>query len=278
MQLSDTIAALIRGWYVMAIGLLVTAVVGWTVYQMVPTKYEASGSLLLMPSEATVGVEGNPFLSLNGMVDARDVLLRRADSKDNRANVLDQVKDSDYTIGADPTTLSPIVAIQAQSRTPEAAISLLNAVLLTVDQHLNSMQNELGVPAHRKIKTRVLVADQSAAPNTKSQLRAAIATVAGGIVGTFILTGLLDGILTRRHQRMAQNALPESEQPEPTTSETTSHQTASDGAHPAPDPHSATVSSSREVEPRHAASLPDKKNGRSAPVDHVRLRVPDDSQ
>ena len=122
MQLSDTIAALIRGWYVMAIGLLVTAVVGWTVYQMVPTKYEASGSLLLMPSEATVGVEGNPFLSLNGMVDARDVLLRRADSKDNRANVLDQVKDSDYTIGADPTTLSPIVAIQAQSRPPEAAI------------------------------------------------------------------------------------------------------------------------------------------------------------
>lgn len=278
MQLSDTIAALIRGWYVMVTGLLVTAVVGWTVYQVVPTKYEASGSLLLMPSEATVGVEGNPFLSLNGMVDARDVLLRRADSKDNRANVLDQAKDSDYTIGADPTTLSPIVAIQAQARTPEAAISLLTSVLVNVDQHLNTMQTELDVPANRKIKTRVLVADQSAAPNTKSQLRAAIATVAGGIVGTFILTGLLEGILTRRHQRRARNALPETEEPEPTTGGTTSHQRDSDGAHSAPDPDSATVSSSHGVEPRHAASLPDKKNGRSAPIDLVRLRVPDGSE
>lgn len=201
MQLSDTIAILTRRWYVLLIGLCLTAVVGWSAYQAVPTKYEATGSLLLMPSTDTVGTEGNPYLYLNGMTDARDVLLLRSGSTENREAVIGDHAETDYTLTSDPTTQSPIVSAVAQSSTPEAAMAVMDAALNNVRQNLRTMQDELELPEGQRLSARLLVLDESATPSRTTAWRVAIMAGGIGVLGTLMMTGLIDNALLRRRER-----------------------------------------------------------------------------
>lgn len=201
MELSDTLRTLLRRWYILLLGLLMTAGLGWAVYRAVPTTYEATGSILLMPSETMVGKDGNPYLYLGGMRDVLDVLVRRSDSEQVREATLSRFEGADYSVAPDATTQSPIVVVTVETASPENSVALLQVVMTTVGNNLGAMQDELALPELKRIRIRELVVDASATANTGTARQAAIATVGAGFVGTLLLTGYVDGLLVRRRAR-----------------------------------------------------------------------------
>ncbi|MGC5628595.1 hypothetical protein ACPYO6_10165 [Georgenia sp. Z1344] len=201
MQLSDTIATLLRRWYVLLLGLCLTAAGGWYAYRSIPTTYEATGSLLLMPSTDTVGAEGNPYLYLNGMIDARDVLLRRAGSTENYTSVVAEHPGTAYTLGSDPTTQSPIVTVAVEGATPEDALAVMHGALENVEENLDAMQDEVGLPDGQRLGASPLVLADSATASRTAAARLAIVVLGAGGLGTLLVAGLVDGALMRRRER-----------------------------------------------------------------------------
>ncbi|MCW2530013.1 MAG: hypothetical protein JWM76_4873, partial [Pseudonocardiales bacterium] len=54
---------MLRRWYLTFVGVLVTAALCAAAIVLVPAKYQASASLLLLPPKTAVGNGGNPYLS-----------------------------------------------------------------------------------------------------------------------------------------------------------------------------------------------------------------------
>lgn len=201
MQLSESLATLARRWYLVFLGLLVTVGLGWAAFQSVPPTYKATGSILLMPAEETVGTEGNPYLFLGGMGDALDVMIRRSNATEVREPLLDQFPGGDYTVVRDHTTASPIAVVQAEAPTADAAEALLIAGISTAHSNLAAMQDDQDVSSETRIQARDLVVDDEATADTKLPLQLALVVIAAGVVGTLMVTGFLDGLLTRRKER-----------------------------------------------------------------------------
>lgn len=211
MQMVDTVRSIFRRWYVFLTGLLLTLAMGWAVYQVVPSTYEANGTAVLMPSQATVGEEGNPFLYLGGMTNAVDVMIRRTNDPQIREQLEEQFPDAELTISRDLTTDSPITVVNVQAPDPESAIALRDIGLNLAEQNLETMQNELNLPSDLRISMRSVVVENVAEEDTRVPLRLSLVVLAGGLVATFLLTGMIDGALTRRKLKADQPNRPKPE-------------------------------------------------------------------
>lgn len=66
MYLRDLVASMIRRWYFIVTGVLLTGVLGFLAFSFVPVTYQASGSVLLLPPKSSVGARGNPSCTSAG--------------------------------------------------------------------------------------------------------------------------------------------------------------------------------------------------------------------
>lgn len=203
MRMNETLKSIARRWYVVLVGLMLTAAMGWVVNDRVPTSFEATGSLLLMPPAVTVGTDGNPYLYLGGMSQALDVLVRRASAPEVQQGVIDKYPSSTYTVQADRTTTSPIILVTADAPTGTAALDTMNAALASVESTLNVMQNESDVKKGMRVVGQNLVLDTKATAKTKTRMQLLIAVVGVGGVGTLLLAGVIDGWVLQRRERRA---------------------------------------------------------------------------
>lgn len=214
MRLRETVGAMIRRWYIMLLGLLLTAGLSWIVQERVPVTYQATGSQVLMPPSATVGTEGNPYLYLGGMSQALDVLIRHATAVEVVTPVLENFPQTNYSVEADRSTSGSILVVTAQGPTPEETLDVLHAAMDEVPAALKAMQDELAISDKLRINVRTVVVDRQATKDDQSQMRLTILAAGGGIVGTIVLTAMVDGLLIgrsrARHADGEQGARPES--------------------------------------------------------------------
>lgn len=202
MRLKELIKSLVRRWYVVLAGLLLTGSMCALVYNKVPATYEASGSLVLMPPSATVGEKGNPYLYLVGMSQALDVLTRRANAAEVRNPVLAKFPGMTYSVDADRSTSGAVVLVKVSGPSPSAAMGGLKAALATVPATLTAMQDELSVAEFSRIGLKTIVVAPEASKENKAQLQLIIVTAGVGVVGAVLLARTLDGlILAKRIER-----------------------------------------------------------------------------
>jgi len=203
--LRDLTAGLRRRWYLVIIGVLLSGVLAAYVYSVVPARYEARASLLLLPSEAwteMIGVD-NPYLSLTGMGPALDVLTRRVDADVVRLPVERRFPDTEYVISADSTTSGPIVLVETTGPSGDLALNVLERVRSEVEDSLVAMQADLDIPADSQIDVVDVFVDRKAVIDTSPLLRLSLAAGIGGVLLTIILTGLIDGLFVNRRARAA---------------------------------------------------------------------------
>lgn len=206
MELNDTLRVMVRRWYVLLLGLALSAGLGWVVHVSVPTSYEADTSILLMPAETVVDEEvGNPYLYMGGMADALDVLVIRAGAEQVRADVLDDFPGADYTIGSHPTTPTPIVDVTAEGASGEESLALMQAATASVIETLDVMQDELGLPDAARIRPAELTVDPVATELTGQANKAAVAAVGAGVLVTLMMTALVDGVVARRSRNRSRS-------------------------------------------------------------------------
>lgn len=203
MRLTETLKSLGRRWYVVLLGLAITASAGMLISDKVPVTYAATGSILLMPPDETVGDRGNPYLYLGGLNTALDVLVRRANSIEVSGPLMELHPGSTYTVEPDRTTSSAIVLVTAEAGTSDAAFTLRDEAMATVMTTLDLMQDEANVENVMRLHGQDLVIDKKSVPKTKTRLQLILVAVGGGIVGTLLLAGVVDGwIIERRHRRL----------------------------------------------------------------------------
>lgn len=258
MQLKELTRSLAHRWYVVLTGLLLTAGMCLVVYNKVPATFEASGSLVLMPPSATVGDSGNPYLYLVGMSQALDVLTRRANAAEVRNPVLEKFPGTTYSVDADRSTSGAVVLVKATGPNPSAAMGGLKAALATVPATLKAMQDEVSIPDYSRINLKTIVVAPESTKNNKTQLQLIVVTAGAGLVGTVLLTRMLDGLLVSRRIAAGEPDLSTLETPAGTTDAPLRRRQRRSGSSKAPEPQRVSLNAGAEAseKPIVSASLP----------------------
>jgi hypothetical protein len=201
MYLRDLGASLLRRWYLVILGLILTVGACFATVKLVPPTYEAQATVLLLPPTKTVGEGGNPYLFLGALNQALDILVRTVNTDSARAPLEEQFPDVSFAAERDGTTSAPIMVIKSVGDTPNETVLALSVLLDSVPPKLAALQDPLAVPVDSRISSTNLAADDSATKDTKSQTRALVAMGAVCLTLTILLTGLLDRALASRRLR-----------------------------------------------------------------------------
>ena len=193
-----------RRWYLVLALAVLTVGATFVVAQRVGETYEATGTVLVFPPSQTEGPTGdmseeNPYLSLGGVGQARDVVVRALTSKEvGDAFGEDYPAGTTFEIVPDYTNSAPIILFTVEAATPDVATEALSSLVDRVPVELEKLQADLDLPAAQRVTSVVLTRDESPTATKKAMIRSALMTMAalGGL--GLLLIALVDGWLTRR--------------------------------------------------------------------------------
>jgi len=166
---------------VLLLGLAVTGILLWVAAAKLPPKYEASASLMLLPGNGNIPVGANPFLYLGGLSQARDVLVKAANSDQTREELLRSRPSLDYMVQVDPTASAPIMLITSIGSDPEAVLELRDDLLKELPRALKRFQDDAKTPSRSRIDSMVLGVEADAYHDVKSEVRTLLAVAALGL-------------------------------------------------------------------------------------------------
>jgi len=215
MQVQKILKSLIRRWFIVVLGLAVTAGACFYLQQNAPDNYKAQASLVLLPSTKSVGEAGNPYLGLGGMSEALDILTRKMSSEEFKETIREQSGASTFTAEADKGTSGAILLITASSGDADQALKILDSVMNQAPVALTELQDVLNVPTTSRISTMKLLEDSKAVPEVKARTQLLLVTAAGGVAFSIMITVLIDGLLLSRKQRKSQEPTDKPAGPKP---------------------------------------------------------------
>lgn len=207
MKLNSFWVALLRRWYLtvggvmLAFGITVLAVV------RIGPNYEAEGSVLLLPPAATTQADsvdsgpGNPYLNLNGLSQARDVVLRSMKSRASMDALTTREPRAAYEFTPDYTTSAPVVVIDVTSHSAAVSTAGLEAAMEAVPQTLRSMQAGLKLQQASFITSKQLSKDNVPKLVRSGQVRTGIVVGVGVLTLSLLSLALVDGYLESRERR-----------------------------------------------------------------------------
>lgn len=205
MGLSRILGVLKRRWYVLVIGLLLSAGLGLLGVRISPPVYLAQGTILLLPSKEQLNAGGrNPFLHLDGLTGPAGIVIVRLDSDQNRAAIEAVSPTADYLVEPDPAMRGPGILVSVTDRTAEGALATLDFVLDTVTDTLREVQAERSVPSSATVGSMRLVVDIEPEREINGTLRLAVAGVGGGLVLTAAAMVAIDVLMLRRRAKRSQ--------------------------------------------------------------------------
>lgn len=201
MFLRDLYASVKRRWYVMVVGLLLTAAASVYGYQEAPVKYEASGSVALIPPPTAVISGDNPFLYMGGLEQALGVLTVKLNSPAVQRPIAETYPDVQYTTTRDSSTNGPIVLISVTGSSSEDTLGALRYVLDAVPDTLASLQDALDLSPGARMTSMPLAMDEQAEVSDSTRTRMLLALAALGSAGSLLVAGQFDKVILRRRAR-----------------------------------------------------------------------------
>lgn len=221
MRIKDFWTTLVRRWYIALIALFLAIAGTFYIVQKVGPTYEAEGSVLVFPPVATVQREtelqtqGNPYLVLGGVSQARDIVIRALTSKATQEELANEYPDSSFEATPDFTNSAPIILITTKASSSDQAVAALAAVMDRVPSILVDLQSGLDLPTEAQITSRPLVADPSPDPVYSTQIRAGLVAGVAALGLGLLFVGLLDGLLAGRATKKRPKKQDDSKPPGP---------------------------------------------------------------
>ena len=194
----DVIRALGRRWYLVAVGLVLTAAMVAGGYVTSPPKYNASALVLMLPAKGDVGNGGNPFLMLDGLEQPAGIVAAYFSSEPSREEVERVSPDAEYEVGIDDSTRGPVLAVDVTDTSPQAALQTLDFLLLRIPEELSSLQQQVDARGSAVVTSMPLSVDTQAKIDARGTIRTMIAALVVGLVGTVVVSCTLDAFLLRR--------------------------------------------------------------------------------
>jgi len=200
-------------WYLVLALAALAGSATYLVYDRVGPTYEATGTSLVFPPSQTPGPtgdtsQGNPYLTLGGVNQARDVLVRALTSKAVGDEFGQRFPGTTFEVVPDYTNSAPIILFTIEAKTPGDAVAALQDLMGRVPVELDALQEGLDLGEQEKVTSVALTQDQSPTTTHKAQLRGAILVAAMLIGAGLLMIALVDGILSggRRRRQQADDA------------------------------------------------------------------------
>ncbi len=204
MGVREVFAGLGRRWYVLIIGLALTAGGGWYVYQQTPSDYTARSLVLLLPPVNTVdNTSSNPFLQLGGLDLTARVLVATYSGTAFQDEIAERAPDAEVQVSMDESTQGGVVAVDVKNRGEQQTLDLLDDVTDTVSQRLDGLQSEVGVETKDVVGSMLLAKDTEAKADYQSLIRILVIVIGGGLAVTAALALVLDVLLRRRRNGLS---------------------------------------------------------------------------
>jgi hypothetical protein len=176
----------------------------YVVTQRVGKTYEATGTVLVYPPSQSSMPDGsstqeNPYLTLSGVNQARDVVVRALTSK----KVSDEFGET-YPLGTsfeivpDYTNSAPIILFTVEASDPKVATDALESLVSLVPVELGDLQAGLDLPEAERVASTVLTQDETPQATNKAMIRSAILAGAGVSGAGLMLIALVDSLLLGR--------------------------------------------------------------------------------
>lgn len=194
----DVMRALGRRWYIVLLGLLLTAGLVFAAFRASPPEYHARGLVLLLPSESAVGKGGNPFLLLSGLEQPAGILVAYFSSAPAQSEVKAISPTAEYIVGIEDSTRGPVIAVDVTAKTPQETLGTLNHIVNQMPTELARLQQQVDAPENARIGSMSLSVDQKAQSDRAATLRTMIAALVIGLVVTALAGYALDSFLLRR--------------------------------------------------------------------------------
>ncbi|MBK5215949.1 MAG: hypothetical protein JJE02_00070 [Propionibacteriales bacterium] len=224
MDFLDALRVLARRWYIVLAGLILIAGASAVAIEIVPTKYQATGNLLLLlPAEATGKLTPtNPYLNLEpGLTSTASLIAGAVSTKDTQREMKRGGYTSKFSVALNPGT-GPLLVISVEDTNPAEAIATRDDVVRRLDAELKRIQDQEVVPIRQYIHSRPSSVSRSAHALPGSKIRALAAVVGLGATLTLVFTFIFDRFrLAHRTKRVARKQQEESDAPTPASEEKT---------------------------------------------------------
>lgn len=197
MSFTSLLDALMRRWYIVLVGVVLTGALGWGAAMITPVEYSARGLVMLVPPPSEE--EGvNPFLNLGGLDIPARVLATYFTSDSAQMEIQQRSPEAEVGVSIDESTRGPVIAIDVIDTSPSGALDVLDFVAGEIPVVLARLQSEVGATDDIAVRSMPLTMDFEAEPDYTSLTRIVIATVVAGLAATALIAFAVDGLVQRR--------------------------------------------------------------------------------
>lgn len=242
----DAIDVLVRRWYMVVTWAILMIAAAFAALVTVPTNYQASGQVLLLPPTklAVQGQPVNPYLNLPGSLTFTATLVASTIVSPEVARdlVLDGYP-SEYSVSVVPGT-GPLIIISVEHDDQEVALALRDELLVRIEAQVDAIQDEEEVIDTQLIEARRFNVTEEAEVLAGNRLRAL-----GGIAALGTLLAVLSiSAAERRATRQRRNRSGDTPDP-PRRRDASSGVDSNHGSPTAPEPVPSSVPRRRRRNP-----------------------------
>jgi hypothetical protein len=192
---------LIRRWYLVLAGLLVTSGLCIGAARLVPVTYVATAQVLLLPPRASDGIGANPYLSLGGLDSMVDVVARAMMDEATSTQLLKTGVSDTFLVARDLATAGPILLVTTEETSPAKARASLHLVTSQVPITTAKLQTDNAVKQPILITTALIGVAGEPRSSQKKQIRTVLVAMVGGLTLTVLSVSLVDSWFRRRKRR-----------------------------------------------------------------------------
>ena len=210
MDFASFLQVIARRWKLVALGLVVTVAVAFGAATTLKPTYEAAASVLLYtPEQAPAGSSTtdhskNPLYGLD-LGTNTDVMAQRMADPAVVKRLMRSGNGGTWEVAQNTESRSPLLIVAASAPTNAEAIGTMRNVLAEINRQLEVVQN-----GDDWVTTQIVRRDTVAAAKSGSRVRTLAAVVLLGIIASFSLPFVADGLQeARRRRREAKTKPPE---------------------------------------------------------------------
>lgn len=199
MNMADTARGLWRRWYILIPGLLVACALTVGAWLLVKPSYHRSATELLIPSSGSFAPNtGNPFLNLDGLNGAADVMVGSLGGDDVAGKIMGDYPNVKVAIGRDPANSGPALLYTVTASSDAESKTVLRLFVGKTDGVLDQLQNDQSIPEKYRVKAISITFDNVSTVDQKTRVTLTALVGIGVTILTILLTAAIDGLLRRR--------------------------------------------------------------------------------
>jgi hypothetical protein len=195
-------AVLRRQWIALVLGLLLTLAGTYVIAKDGPTEYQSTVQMTMLNGpkiNATVGIDGNPYLGYNQTLSIDvDLLTRNLMSPEALANLKALGVTGSVTAEIAPNATGPFMELLVTGKTKAQAASEMNTLVSFSEQSWLQLQQQASAPADSIVALQLIAPPGAPTLAKKQKFELVGATLFLGLVFTVLLAAGVDAVRRRR--------------------------------------------------------------------------------